>query len=66
MKSGHVKKELPLGATYDHLMISKRIVAEYTKQQDLDELALKLLNLVYAKGGDYSEQTLRAFAESYF
>lgn len=42
-----------------------KIISELTENQDVNELAFNLLNIVYAKGGDYSEKTLRAFAETY-
>lgn len=58
--------ELPIGATEENFIISKEIVTEYVKELDVDKYALKLLNLVYSKGGDYSETALRAFAKSYF
>ncbi len=58
------KMNLPFGATQADFILCKGIIAEY-KQQDTNGLALDLLNTVYAMGGDYSEKTLRAFAEAY-
>ena len=56
---------IPFGTTEYDLEVCKNIASEYVKEEDMDRIALELLNLVYAKGGDYSEKTLRAFAESY-
>ncbi|UTC74848.1 hypothetical protein E4O03_11720 [Treponema sp. OMZ 792] len=58
--------KLPLGVTQDTLNICKDIVSKYTEEKDIDEVALDLLNLVYSKGGDFSEKTLQMFAKAYF
>lgn len=58
--------KFPPGATQDDVMRCKKIVAQYTEEEDADKLALYLLNLAYAKGGDYSERSLEVFAKSYF
>ena len=57
---------LSIGATQSDFEICKNIVLEYVKEQEADELAIELLKLVYSKGGDYSEKTLRAFAKPFF
>lgn len=57
--------DLPFGATKDDFEKCKNIIFELTGNQEVNEFALNLLNIVYAKGGDYSEKTLRAFAEEY-
>lgn len=58
--------ELPWGATEDDFEKSKTIIFELTGACADSEAALGLLNVVYAHGGDYSEKTLRAFAEKYW
>lgn len=57
--------ELPWGATKDDLKKCKTVIYELTGKYVANEIALDLLNIVYAKGGNYSEKTLRAFAEAY-
>jgi hypothetical protein len=62
---GKKNMKLPLGATENDFEVCKRIIFDLTKAQKTDEFILNFLHIVYAKGGDYSEKTLRAFAESY-
>jgi len=56
---------LPLGATEYDFQKCRNILLELTGTHDANESAFRLLHIVYAKGGDYSEKTLRAFAEGY-
>lgn len=57
--------ELPPGATQEDLATCKEIICKLTDIPDQTELARKLLHMIYAKGGDYSEDSLRIFAEGY-
>lgn len=57
--------ELPLGVTQENFEKCKNILYKLTGNQEVTELAINLLSIVYDKGGDYSEKTLRAFAEAY-
>ncbi|MBD5452473.1 MAG: hypothetical protein HDR25_07520 [Lachnospiraceae bacterium] len=57
--------DLPWGATEDDFEKCKNIILELTENQEVNEYALNLLNIIYAKGGSYSEKTMRAFAEEY-
>lgn len=57
---------LPYGASEKELGICISVLREVTGEQEVHELAVKILNIVYAKGGDYSEKTIRAFAEAYW
>lgn len=58
-------RALPIGVTEEALGRCKNIVAALTGKQDTTELALIILQLVYSKGGDYSEKTILTFAETY-
>lgn len=41
------------------------IIRDSTGKKEVDELAIEILNIIYARGGDYSIETMRAFAEVY-
>lgn len=56
---------LPYGMSLEEFDNCKRIVFEITRKEDVEELALKIANITYAKGGDYSTETLTEFAKSY-
>lgn len=57
--------ELPWGATENDFEKCKTIIFELTGVCANSEVALGLLNVVYAHGGDYAEKTLRTFAKGY-
>ena len=57
--------ELPWGAMKEDFERCKKIIFELTGNRGASEEALNLLNIVYSLGGDYSENTLRAFAKKY-
>lgn len=56
---------LPLGATEEDFKTCRQIISELTGAPVSKETVLNLLNIIYAKGGGYSEETLRSFAEGY-
>lgn len=57
--------DLPIGATEEVFERCKSIVSDLTDNQNITELVLSILQVVYSKGGDYSERTIRTFAEIY-
>lgn len=56
---------LPIGVTEEIWEKCNDIVSALTDEQDTKEVALKILQIIYSKGGDYSEKTMRTFAEAY-
>ncbi|KDE68821.1 hypothetical protein FUSO6_07960 [Fusobacterium necrophorum DAB] len=56
---------LPFEATETDLKNCILILRDITGKQDVNELAIRILNIIGAKGGDYSVNTIRAFAEAY-
>lgn len=56
---------LPYGATRDDLEKCISIVRNITGKQEVTVLATEILNIIYSKGGDYSEETIRCFSEAY-
>lgn len=55
----------PYGASEEDLSNCVSIIRNITGRQEVNELAITILNIVEAKGGDYSVKTIRAFAEAY-
>lgn len=60
-----MKMMLPYGASEKELSNCISILRDITGKQEVNELALEVLNIVYVKGGDYSAETIYAFAEVY-
>ena len=59
--------KLPYGANEDNFKKCKKIVSEFTNDdKNLDEVTLKIMNIAYSTGGDYSEETLLAYVKAYF
>ena len=59
--------KLPYGANEDNFKKCKKIVSEFTNDdKNLDEVTLKIMNIVYSTGGDYSDETLLAYVKAYF
>ena len=56
---------LPIGVTEEILEKCKDIVSALTDEPAAKEIALKILQIIYSKGGGYSEKTIQAFAEAY-
>lgn len=57
--------DLPIGATEEDFNRCKKIVSGLTDKLNTTELALGILQIIYSKGGDYSEKTIQLFAEAY-
>ena len=57
--------KLPYGATKENLDNCILIVQKMTGKQEVTETALNILNIIYAKGGNYSIKTIEAFVKSY-
>lgn len=57
--------KLPYGATERDFCNCISVIRDITGEQEVNDLALAVMNIVEAKGGDYSTKTLRAFAEVY-
>ena len=59
--------KLPYGANEDDFENIKKIVSEFTNNdKNLDEVTLKIMNIAYSTGGDYSDETLLAYVKAYF
>lgn len=56
---------LPYGATKEYLNLCENIVRNITGKHDVTEAAIEILCLIYAKGGDFSNKTIQAYAEIY-
>lgn len=56
---------LPYGASEKDLTICISIIRDITGNWDVNDLGIAILTIVEAKGGDFSEETIRAIAESY-
>ena len=57
--------QLPYGATKENLNICENIIQNITREQDVTESAMEVLNIIYASGGDFSNKTIQAYAEAY-
>ncbi len=56
--------QLPYGAGKDDFEKCKNIVVKLTNDNNnLDEIALKIMNIVYSTGGSYSDETLLTYAK---
>lgn len=61
------RMKLPYGANEDNFKKCKKIVSEFTNDdKNLDEVTLKIMNIAYSTGGDYSDETLLAYVKAYF
>ena len=59
--------KLPYGANEDDFENIKKIVSEFTNNdKNLDEVTLKIMNIAYSTGGDYSDEILLAYVKAYF
>ena len=59
--------KLPYGANEDNFKKCKKIFSEFTNDDNnLDEVTLKIMNIAYSTGGDYSDETLLAYVKAYF
>ena len=58
--------KLPYGANEDDFENIKKIVSEFTNNdKNLDEVTLKIMNIAYSTGGDYSDEILLAYVKAY-
>lgn len=58
--------QLPYGATEDDFKKCKKIIANLINDKmNLDDVTLKIMNLSYATGGNYSEEIILEYAKTY-
>lgn len=59
--------KLPYGVNEDNFKKCKKIVSEFTNDnKNLDEVTLKIMNIAYSTGGDYSDEILLEYVKAYF
>ena len=59
------RMRLPFGATKENLNVCENIIRSINGKHDVTESAIEILGLIYAKGGDFSNKTIQAYAEAY-
>lgn len=58
--------KLPIGANMEDFKRCKEVIKDIKKEDsNLDEITLKIMNISYSKGGDYSEKTILEYAKAY-
>jgi hypothetical protein len=57
---------LPYGASKDDFEKCKKIIAKLIDDnKNLDEVILKIMNIAYSTGGNYSDKILSSYAKAY-
>ena len=57
---------LPYGASKDDFEKCKKIIAKLIDDnKNLDEVTLKIMNIAYSTGGNYSGKILSSYAKAY-
>ena len=59
------RDRLPPGVTEEDLLRCESIVKESKVLNNTTDIAMKILAIIYSKGGDYSDSTIRSFAHAY-
>lgn len=58
--------ELPFDATDEDFESCKQIISSFLiDQTNLHEITLRIMNIAYATGGNYSEQSILKYAKAY-